>query len=223
MAEIIGDWGGGKIWKIVGGALPSNCYIVEANVPGGCILIDTCLDELLIDSALQKLDLKPYQIFCTHGHFDHVGSAHSLQQKYGCNVYIHKKEDRIVKASNFLMMACRINQRITLPSITYVEDEFSYSLGEDMLAFTHVPGHTPGSCIIEFGNAWFTGDTIYSYGVGLSSVPGSDSKELKKSLNRIWNDLNSDRIIYPGHGEHSMGSNICRNNKSLLNFLDKNN
>ncbi|MDF9787839.1 MBL fold metallo-hydrolase [Polynucleobacter sphagniphilus] len=223
MVEIVGDWGGGRIWKILGGALPSNCYIIEANVPGGCILIDTCLDSQLIDSALQNLGLNPHQIFCTHGHFDHVGSAHSLQEKYGCNVYLHKGDERVVKASNFLLMACRIDQRITLPSITYVEDEFSYRLGEDVLKFTHAPGHTPGSCIIELGNAWFTGDTIYSHGVGLSSVPGSNSEELKRSLNLIWNDLNSRRIVYPGHGAHSMGESICKNNKSLLIFLNKSN
>jgi glyoxylase-like metal-dependent hydrolase (beta-lactamase superfamily II) len=223
MVEIVGDWGGGKIWKILGGALPSNCYILEANVPGGCILIDTCLDWQLIDSALQNLGLNPHQIFCTHGHFDHVGSAYSLQEKYGCNVYLHKADERVVKASNFLLMACRIDQRITLPSITYVEDEFSCCLGEDVLKFTHVPGHTPGSCIIELGNAWFTGDTIYSYGVGLSSVPGSNSEELKRSLNLIWNDLNSRRIVYPGHGVHSMGESICKNNKPLLIFLNKSN
>jgi glyoxylase-like metal-dependent hydrolase (beta-lactamase superfamily II) len=223
MVDIVGHWGGGTIWKISGGELASNCYILEADVPGGCVLVDTCLDGSLIDSSLQELGLKPYQIFCTHGHFDHVGSASLLQEKYGCNVYLHEKDDRTVKSSNFLLMACRINQRITLPVITYIESQFSYRLGEGMLKFTHVPGHTPGSCIIELGNAWFTGDTIYSHGVGLSSVPGSDSNELKKSLKSIWDGLNSDRIIYPGHGEHSMGSNVCRNNKSLLDFLGKSN
>jgi len=221
MVEEVGSWRGGKIWKINGGILPSNSFIVEASVPGGCVLIDTCLDGLLIESALKEIGLSPHQIFCTHGHFDHVGSANLFQDKYGCEVYIHKQEERVAKSSNFLLMACRIDHRIKLPRFVYVDNKFTHSLGNEKLTFLHVPGHTPGSCIIDIGDAWFTGDTIYSHGIGLSSVPGSSTEDLKKSINAVWDELDTSRIIYPGHGVHSMGSLICKENHSLLNFLDK--
>ncbi len=221
MVEIVGEWRGGKIWKVNGGALPSNSFIVEAAVPGGCILIDTCLDGLLIDAALQEKGLVPHQIFCTHGHFDHIGSANLFQDKYGCEVFIHLKEEKIAKSSNFLLMACKIDQRITLPRFTYIDNQFTYRLGNEILTFVHVPGHTPGSCIIDLGDIWFTGDTIYSRGIGLSSIPGSSTEDLRNSINVVWDELDTSRIIYPGHGEHSKGSVICKENHSLLNFLDK--
>jgi glyoxylase-like metal-dependent hydrolase (beta-lactamase superfamily II) len=118
-------------------------------------------------------------------------------------------------------MACKINQRITLPRFTYVDNQFTYRLGNEILTFIHVPGHTPGSCIIDLGDIWFTGDTIYSRGIGLSSIPGSSTEDLRKSINAVWDELDTSRVIYPGHGEHSKGSIICKENHSLLNFLDK--
>lgn len=219
MATMVGNWGGGAVWRVTSGTIPSNSYFCEADVPGGCILIDAGLDGPTIDAEMAEHGLRPHHVFCTHGHFDHAGSAAYFQNKYGCQVFIHKADMRTLKASNFLLMVLKVSQRIELPNATYVNDGFAIDINGQTLTYLSAPGHTPGSCILEFGSAWFTGDTLYSRGVGLSSLPGEDSETLKQTIFSLWDSLTIDRIIYPGHGNPANGALIRSANLSLLKFL----
>lgn len=220
MATLAGNWGGGSVWRVTSGAFPSNAYFCEADVPGGCILIDAGLDGPAIDAEMAERGLRPHQVFCTHGHFDHAGSAAYFQKKYGCQVFMHQADARTLKASNFLLMAFKIPQKIELPEISYIEDQFSIAINAQPLTYLSAPGHTPGSCVVEFGSAWFTGDTIYSRGVGLSSLPGEDATTLKQSIRGLWDRLTANRIIYPGHGNAADGASIRSENRALLKFLE---
>lgn len=219
MATMVGNWGGGAVWRVTSGTIPSNSYFCEADVPGGCILIDAGLDGPTIDAEMAEHGLRPHYVFCTHGHFDHAGSAVYFQNKYGCQVFIHKADIRTLKASNFLLMVLKVSQRIELPNANYVNDGFTIDINGHTLTYLSAPGHTPGSCILQFGSAWFTGDTLYSRGVGLSSLPGEDSETLKQSIFGLWDGLTADRIIYPGHGNPADGATIRSTNHSLLKFL----
>ena len=219
MAIKVGDWGGGAIWRITSGIMPSNAYFCETNVPGGGILIDAGLDGPAIDAEMAEHGLRPHQVFCTHGHFDHAGSAAYFQKKYGCQVFMHSADARILKSSNFLLMALKIPLKIQQPLVTYIHDQFSIDINGQPLNYRHAPGHTPGSCVIEFGSAWFTGDTIYSRGVGLSSLPGEDHSMLRQSILNLWDGISAGRLICPGHGSAMDGSAVRSGNRALLKFL----
>ena len=219
MATVVGNWGGGTVWKITSGVFPSNAYFCEAEVPGGGILIDAGLDGATIDAELAELGLRPQHVFCTHGHFDHAGSASYFQKKYGCQVFMHRADARTLKSSNFLLMVLKIEQKIEQPQGTYIDDEFTFDINGTLLRYRPAPGHTPGSCVIEFGSAWFTGDTIYSRGIGLSALPGEDHDLLRKSIAALWADLTAERTIYPGHGSPADGAAIRESNRALLTFM----
>lgn len=220
MSTLVGNWGGGAIWRVTSGAFSSNAYFCETDVPGGCILIDAGLDGPTIDVAMSAHGLRPNQVFCTHGHFDHAGSASYFQKKYACQVFMHQADARTLKASNFLLMAFNIPQIIELPDITYVENNQEIDICGQPITFIAAPGHTPGSCVLQFGSAWFTGDTIYSRGVGLSSLPGENAKTLKQSILALWDGLTGERMIYPGHGKEADGASVRHENLALLKFLE---
>lgn len=215
----VGHWGGGGVWRVTSGEFPSNAYICGTG-GGNCILIDGGLDPAAIDVVLQQLALTPVAVFCTHGHFDHAGSAAHFQKKFGCPVYLHGADRKLLKASNFLLMAFKLASRIEQPSeITAVESGQSVDVAGHALTFHGAPGHTPGSCIIEFGSALFTGDTIYTRGVGLSNLPGEQPEILKQSILALWPMLTADRIVYPGHGGCASGADVRAINRALLEFL----
>ncbi len=218
LAIHVGNWGGGSIWQITSGIFPSNAYVVQID-NATCFLVDPGLDPEGIDSHLIQLNLKPEYIFCTHGHFDHAGGAAYFQKKYEIKVFIHQSDQKTLKTSNFLLMVLKVDQRVTLPDVTYIQDGFSFDVNGYHLTYMPAPGHTPGSCVISFGNAWFTGDTIYSRGVGLSSMPGEDSDLLKRTILSFWDGLTEERMIYPGHGNVASGDLVRSQNKALLNFL----
>jgi hydroxyacylglutathione hydrolase len=219
MATAVGNWGGGTVWCVASGPMNANSYFCEADVPGGGILIDAGLDGPTIDSQVAEHGLRPHQVFCTHGHFDHVGGAAYFQKKYGCQVFMHRADARIMKSSNFLLMALNIPLTIEQPIVTYVSEQACININGQPLEYLHAPGHTPGSCIIQFGSFWFTGDTIYTRNVGLSPLPGEDTNTLRQSILNVWPRVSAGRFICPGHGKPLDGEAVRSGNRPLLEFL----
>jgi hydroxyacylglutathione hydrolase len=219
MLAPVGHWGGGYVWRVTSGEFPSNAYL--CGIGGGkCILIDGGLDPVAIDAVVQELALTPVAVFCTHGHFDHAGSAAHFQKKFCCPVYLHGADRKLLKASNFLLMAFKLTSRIEQPiEITAVVSGQSVNVVGHPLTFHGAPGHTPGSCIIELGSALFTGDTIYCKGVGLSHLPGEEPETLKQSILALWPMLTAARVVYPGHGGCASGADVRSTNRALLEFL----
>ena len=116
-------------------------------------------------------------------------------------------------------MVLKVQQKIDLPEVSYVDNDFSMDIGGSRLTYLPAPGHTPGSVVIDFGNAWFTGDTIYARGVGLSSLPGGDTEVLKQSILGLWDGLTAERLIFPGHGGVATGAAVRTGNHALLKLL----
>ncbi|MBC9030950.1 MBL fold metallo-hydrolase [Sphingomonas sp. JC676] len=206
------------VWSVTAGDFPANSYIGRADVPGGAILIDAGLDPLPIDAALQLLDLRPAHVFCTHGHFDHLGSANYFQDRYGARVHLHAADLRTARTNNFLLMAMKMAARIVLPELTLVDDGAEFAFGGTHLRYRSTPGHTPGSCVIEWGSNLFTGDTLYVRGVGLSKLPGERADQLRASIQALWSDLDN-LIIHPGHGPSAPGAVVKCDNAPLRAFL----
>lgn len=219
MATVVGDWGGGAVWRITSGVFPSNAYFCAADVPGGGILIDPGLDAPTIDAELGELGLRPHQVFCTHGHFDHTGGAAHFQQRYGCEVFLHRADAKTMSSSNFLLMALKIPQRVPAGDVSLVDDGFAADVAGRPLRFHHAPGHTPGSCVLELGTAWFTGDSLYRRGVGLNKLPGEDQEQLRRSILGLWPGLTAERTVFPGHGDVADGETLRTENRALAAFL----
>lgn len=209
---------GDGVWVVTAGNFPANSYIVAADVRGGAILVDAGLDAEPIDRAFQSLGLAPAHVLCTHGHFDHVGTAAFFQQKYDAPVYLHRADRKTASMCNFLLSAMKLPDRITLPDFTYVDDGFSLELGRDTALYRSAPGHTPGSCTIAFGHALFTGDTLYARGLGLSKLPGERPDELRRTIRSLWSELD-DVNVHPGHGRSARGADIKQSNTELLAFI----
>ena len=215
----VGHWGGGCVWRVTSGEFPSNAYLCGTG-DESCILIDGGLDPVAIDAVVKELALTPTAVFCTHGHFDHAGSAAHFQKAYGCHVYLHCADQKLLKASNFMLMAFKLASRIEFPTeIVAVASGQSVDVAGHALTFHGAPGHTPGSCVIELGNALFTGDTIYTRGVGLSHLPGEEPEILKQSILALWPILTADRVVYPGHGGFANRAEVRASNRALLEFL----
>lgn len=207
------------MWIVTAGEYPSNSYICAADVPGGAVLIDAGLDAGAIDGALATLGLRPATVFCTHGHFDHIGSAAHFQQLYGANVVMHRDDVATTRKNNFLLLAMKLTARVTLPTFDLVDDGAAFDLGGRMLRYRHSPGHTPGSCVIEWGDHLFTGDTLYARGLGLSQLPGEQPGRLRDSVRGLWPTLER-YTVHPGHGSSATGAAIMAGNHKLKAFLD---
>jgi hydroxyacylglutathione hydrolase len=210
-----------RVRRISNQSFHSNSYICLTANQGDCLLIDPGLDAEGIDLYLEENSLRPIAIFCTHGHFDHVGGVHFFQKKYGIQAFLPRPDVKVANGSNFLLMAFKMKQRITIPTFDrLVEDGTEMSFGLDKIQYLGTPGHTPGSSFITFGDAVFTGDTLYRNAVGLVNLPGENKQQLRESIWKMWNLLPDDYMIYPGHGDFDTFGNIKKNNLALRSFLE---
>ena len=208
------------IWRATHDRFDSNTYLCALDA-GTCFVVDPGLQADRVLSALDALSLTPAGVVCTHGHFDHIGSAHEIQARHGVKVFMHSADLAIAKAANFLLMACKVRQKITLPTFDLLEGEESeVSVGSGTLRFLRTPGHSPGSCVIEHGDRVFTGDTLYSRGVGLSQLPGEDKPSLAVSLRRLWPMYGDDVLALPGHGDCAPFGWIRANNAKLKRLVE---
>jgi hydroxyacylglutathione hydrolase len=207
------------IWVVTAGEYPSNSYICATGVPDKAVLIDAGLDAAAIDTALAALGMTPSHVFCTHGHFDHIGSAAHFQDRYGAPVILHTQDSAVARKNNFLLLAMKLTARVKQPRFELVEDGATFDIGGAALRYRHSPGHTPGSCMIELGDNLFTGDTLYARGVGLSKLPGEQPARLRDSILAVWPEL--DRFtIHPGHGASAAGAAVKTGNHKLRAFLE---
>ena len=206
--------------RVVNRGVAANTYLCRMESPGECLLVDPGLDREGIEEALERSQLTPRAIFCTHGHFDHVGTAEYFRRKYRIDVYLHEADARIARSANFTMMALKMPWRIDVPEATVsISEETAWMEGRTRVAIVHVPGHTPGSVVLLIDGRAFTGDTLYRQGVWLGSLPGSDHERLVNSLHRLWALLPDEVDVYPGHGRSATFGEIRESNARLRELL----
>ena len=158
------------------GQMATNCYIVDG------IIIDPGDDAEYIISHCK---IKPTMIVATHGHFDHIMAALTLQLAFNIPFVIHEKDEFLVNnmqssAKHFLNIMTDPPPKIT-----------KFISGGDKignLTVVHTPGHTPGSICLYAKNdkVLFSGDTIFADGaVGSTDHRYSDKAELSQSVKKI--------------------------------------
>lgn len=206
-----------NIYRVTSGIFRSNAYLCLD--PRGDFVIDPGLDPETIDAAARDLGIRPRYVFCTHGHFDHIGGAAHFQQIYGAEVFLHYADVKLMKAGNFMLMAMKIDARITLPNPTLLSGDTGFSIAGDLVKYRPLPGHTPGSSLIEYDSHIFSGDSLYAHGVGLSSLPGEDHALLRSNLQELVGQLSEDIMVHPGHGPSALFGEILRDNQALAEFL----
>ncbi len=132
----------------------------------------------------------------THCHYDHIGgNGYFLNAK----IAIHETEAQVLeKADVVLSNAVFFNGKLHSMK---VEKRLKEGDVLDGLKVVHTPGHSPGSiCLYDpKEKILFSGDTIFSDGVGRTDIKGGDEEALAASLEKIQKiDI---KKLLPGHGE----------------------
>ena len=193
-------------------------FLIKGNQP---ILVDagTPGSEEKILKKITASGVNPEEIpliIITHDHFDHFGSVHSLKERTGAKVAVHKLDsENLIKgelpelnpisfkgrlARVFASMGSKI-EGLT-PDII-LDDETDLNDFGVSGKIIHTPGHTPGSVsiILDSGEA-IIGDLIMGGFIlrGRPNYPmfGYDLNHLKASLNRIL--AYQPKKIYTSHG-----------------------
>lgn len=195
-----------QVLTLAVGQMQENCYLVYDEKSLEAIIIDPGDDADYIERIIEDNKCIPRSIIATHGHFDHIMAVLELKLAYNIPFLINKNDEFLVRnmassAKHFLGITTD-----PPPDINgYIQDKEKIKLGAESLTVIAVPGHTPGSICLysKKDNLLFTGDLLFADGgVGRTDFSYSDSKELKKSLQKIFRLPPRTRIL-PGHGRSS--------------------
>ena len=173
-----------KVIRVIASSIGNNSYILLTKKPA---IIDPSENVNAILNHLKE-HMKPEDleyIILTHYHFDHVIGVPELKEVTKAKVMIHELDAKFLDFK---------------PDKTLKGNEL-LDLGDCKLRVIHTPGHTPGSiCLYEpESKSLFSGDTIFSCGIGRTDLPGGDTKKIIDSIERLTKlDF---KILYPGHGE----------------------
>ncbi len=179
--------------------IDSNIYVIgDTIIDSGTGFNFTKLREIF---RMLKKEMKSIQeIINTHGHFDHIGgNGYFINAK----VVIHKDDAKILEdgdmeLSNAEFFNGKLHPR--KPDKVLKEGD-RLTIDKLDLEVIHTPGHSPGSmCLYDKKKKiLFSGDTVFSDGVGRTDIPGGNPEQLEKSLQRLLG-LDVEKIL-PGHGK----------------------
>ena len=162
------------------------------------------------DKILKEHNAQLTTILCTHGHYDHVGSAGILRREHKARLYCEPVD-------------CRGTQLLPLKA---ADVDSGYEEGEtiavDELKFTvwHTPGHTEGSVVLLCGEHLFCGDTLFAGSIGRTDLEGGSSAQMADSLRKLAQlPIPRETQVLPGHGEFSTFGAELDNNYYIRSAL----
>ena len=170
------------------GAAPlyTNTFLLISDA-GHAVVIDPAADAQTYDKILKENNAQLTTILCTHGHYDHVGSAAALKAEWNATLYCEKADlagDRMYPLS--------------AADCGYTEGE---QIAVDELRFTawHTPGHTPGSQCFLLDGRLVAGDTLFLDGCGRTDFQSGSASALYRSITQVLFALPGDTLVWPGH------------------------
>ena len=197
-----------KAFHLVGPApFYTNSFLLISDA-GNAVVIDPAAEVQEYDKILKEHGGKLSLILCTHGHYDHVGSAGVLSREWGAKLYCEPAD-------------CRGTQLLPLKG-----SDSGYEEGEviplDELSFTvwHTPGHTEGSVVLLCENYLFVGDTVFQGSIGRTDLEGGDSRKMDESLRKFAAlPVPAEAQVLPGHGDFSTFGQEAATNFYIKNAL----
>ena len=159
----------------------------------------------------------------THYHPDHCGGSmggHNIEgisellEKQGLRIYVHNEEaDGLKKVTG-----------ISDTDMVRVTSGDTLSIGDVDVEFLHTPGHTPGSQCFRIKETLVSGDTLFINGCGRVDLPGSDTEDMYRSLQKLA-ALPDETLLLPGHNyghvpNATMGETKQQNTYLKINDLD---
>lgn len=171
--------------------LAKGCLSYMIGSGNEAVVIDASLDPEVYIQRAEERGWTITRVMDTHLHADYVSRTRELAEATGADHLLYHTAD-------------------VEYSFTPVEDKQSIPFGNHSITTLHTPGHTPESVsfILE-GNAVFTGDTLFTDGVGRPDLKANrqeaerKAEQLYESLQKLL-QLEEDTKVLPAHTAESV-------------------
>jgi glyoxylase-like metal-dependent hydrolase (beta-lactamase superfamily II) len=189
-----------KYELVIVGALETNCYLAYDARTLECAIIDPGSEPEKIFPVIASLGLKPTMILNTHGHPDHGGANYDMKERFDVPLLIHRLDQPLLEAMKDSELSLMLGAKESPAPDRFFEDEERIAVGKASFTVIHLPGHSPGSVGFHGHGTLFSGDTLFSEGVGRTDLPGGSRKDLERSIRTKLHTLPPKTLVMPGHG-----------------------
>jgi hydroxyacylglutathione hydrolase len=194
------DW---NVKVVPVGPLQMNAVLLTApEGPRGpeAILIDPGDEPEKLDALIRQSGCRLVQLLATHGHFDHVGAAAAIQEKYDLPLRCHEGDLPIIENMPQVQAAYGF-ATTAIPQIEAdLKDGDFIDFAGGRIGVRHVPGHSPGQVMFTFPGHALVGDCLFHGSVGRTDLPGGDFDTLEKSIRERIYTLADETVVVCGHG-----------------------
>ncbi len=200
---------------VIVGTLETNCYLAYDTRTLECAIIDPGAEPEKIFRVISHLGLKPMMILNSHGHTDHVGANLDMKERFDVPLLIHRLDLPFLEAMKDSELSLMLGAKESPAPDRFFEDRETLAVGKASFSVIHLPGHSPGSVGFHGHGTLFSGDTLFSEGVGRTDLPGGSRKDLECSIRTKLHTLPPKTLVLPGHGPLTTIGREIESNPSL--------
>lgn len=167
-----------EVVQIPVGKSDNFCYLIFCEETLQGVVVDPSFaPQALLDAAAERA-VEVTMLLNTHGHRDHIAGNADIIDATGVQLAAHALD------------VPTADRRLA--------DGDVIKVGNGCIEIMHTPGHSPGSIVLQTGDAVITGDTLFVSRCGRADLPGGDVNQMYESLQRIKRLPGTTRV-FPGH------------------------
>jgi hydroxyacylglutathione hydrolase len=175
------------------------CYLVADDQSSQGVLIDPAGDHKKIFGAVEKYGTTVRYIINTHGHFDHTSGNDYAMKITGAPLLIHEKDVHKLGSLTSRFFSRTIGGKSSPMPEQLLKEGDIIEFGSLNLHVIHTPGHSEGSICLYTPGHIFTGDTLFTEGMGRTDLPDGSMEKIMNSIRNKILTLPDDTVIWPGH------------------------
>ena len=192
------------------GPVLTNLYVVSENGHG--FIVDAVAKSDLVTNYIKDNSIKIDFILQTHTHFDHVLGLEYYKNLYNVDVFA-SSESRDIANDKYYNLAYDYDD-LNVHIDNFLTDK--EVITDFKIKALKTPGHSLDSISYLIGDYLFSGDTLFKGSIGRTDFPGGDYETLIGSINEKYRVLDSNTVVYPGHGEKTSLDYEFNNNPFLI-------
>ncbi|MFR5732584.1 MAG: MBL fold metallo-hydrolase [Clostridium sp.] len=137
-----------RIKTYVLGGVSTNCYLVFREGEKTAVIIDPADNADYLKNKCREFGVKPEAVLLTHAHFDHMLAADDIRKAYGCKVYVHMDDERMLN-DPFLNLSGTMGTEQTGISADHLlrDGDVLHFLNREWKVMA-TPGHTARFCLL---------------------------------------------------------------------------
>jgi glyoxylase-like metal-dependent hydrolase (beta-lactamase superfamily II) len=192
------------------GLIGTNCYVVRTERGASdAVVIDPGWDAAALRIELARAGARCAAILLTHTHWDHVGAVADLAEGAGAPVYVAEDAAPLLETPITQVPGVEVRG---WTDVQHVAGGTTLTVAGIEFDVLDVPGHAPGHVSFYADGCLFSGDVLFSRGVGRVDIPGGDWDTLLASIRLLMERYPTETTVYPGHGPPTtLGAELAGN------------